>query len=119
MPAVDRNLLNNLRVARHFLAEIVRVEQIEHALLSATQEQIRPGQECETGSAQVIVVRAQSDFVAGCEVIEQRQPGSGDLKLHQRITEIPSPITLPIAGREVSIAGRIDCRSSPSLPAAA
>ena len=53
------------------MAEIVAVEKIEHTFLAAPEQQIRAGQQRETGPAQVVVVDVERCFIHGREIVDE------------------------------------------------
>src|SRR5687768_2120350 len=77
MAPIDRNLLNNLRIVDNLVPKTVGVEKIEHALLAASEQQI-PGKQRKARAAQVVIREIELRFVAGSEVVDERQTGAAD-----------------------------------------
>jgi hypothetical protein len=82
MTAVNGDPLWDLRITCHLVPEIVGIEQIQHALLAAAEQQI-PGQQREPRSAQVIVVLAEKLLIAGGKVVQERKPRTADAEFQQ------------------------------------
>jgi len=115
--AGDAELLNDLGVVRYLASQTFRrVDQIEDALLAATEHQARLRQQRKAGSAQVVIVCVQLRFVTGSEGIDERDARPSHAEFQQRIPEIARSVPLAILSGETGVAGGIDGRCTPSLP---
>ncbi len=65
MTTLDRDLLNDLGVVGDLVSQDGRIEQIEHAFLAATEQQIRSRQQGETRSAQVVIAQIELASLPG------------------------------------------------------